>query len=99
MGWGEIWGESWRKSDKTEEAAPIEDRKRKSKLEQKRENRGSCSNCGQEVKKQVGAKERKQRKLLQLRTGSEKASWGKREKTEEVAPIADRKRKSELEQK
>ena len=31
--------------------------------------------------------------------GREKASWSKREKKEEAAPIADRKRKSELEQK
>ena len=51
------------------------------------------------MKKQVGAKERKKGKMLQLCTGSEKASWGKSEKKEEVALIADRKRKSELEQK
>ena len=54
---------------------------------------------GEKYGGKVGGKERKKRKLLQLRTGSEKASWGKREKKEEVAPIADRKRKSELEQK
>ena len=54
---------------------------------------------GEKYGGKVGGKVIKQRKLLQLRTGSEKASWGKREKTEEVAPIADRKRKSELEQK
>ena len=90
---------SWGKREKKEEAAPIVDRKRKNELEQKREKRGSCSNCGQEEKKQVGAKvaERgklpnlctggreacwggeviKQRKMLQVRSGSEKASWGK----------------------
>ena len=47
---------SWGKREKKEEAAPIVDRKRKNELEQKREKRGSCSNCGQEEKKQVGAK-------------------------------------------
>ena len=47
---------SWGKREKKEEAAPIVDRKRKNELEQKRENRGRCSKCGQEVKKQVGAK-------------------------------------------
>ena len=54
---------------------------------------------GEKYGGKVGGKVIKQRKLLQLRTGSEKASWGKREKKEEVAPIADRKRKSELEKK
>ena len=47
---------SWGKREKKEEAAPIVDRKRKNELEQKREKRGRCSKCGQEVKKQVGAK-------------------------------------------
>ncbi len=68
---------SWSKREKKEEDAPIVDRKRKNELEQKREKRGRCSNCGQEEKKQVGVKVRKKRKMLQLRTGSEKASWGK----------------------
>ena len=54
---------------------------------------------GEKYGGKVGAKERKKRKLLQLRIGRERASWGKREKKEEAAPIADRKRKSELEQK
>ncbi len=54
---------------------------------------------GEKYGGKVGGKVIKQRKLLQLWIGSEKASWGKREKKEEVAPIADRKRKSELEQK
>ena len=54
-------------------------------------NRGKCSNCGQEVKEQVGGKVVKQRKMLQLRTGRERAGWGKYGKTEENTPIADRK--------
>ena len=54
---------SWSKREKKEEAAPIVDRKRKSKLGQKREKRGRCSNCGQEVKKQVGAKVAERGKL------------------------------------
>lgn len=54
---------------------------------------------GEKYGGKVGGKVIKQRKLLQLWIGSEKASWGKREKKEEAAPIADRKRKSELEQK
>lgn len=54
---------------------------------------------GEKYGGKVGGKVIKQRKLLQLWTGREKASWSKREKKEEVAPIADRKRKSELEQK
>ena len=47
---------SWCKREKKGEDAPIVDRKRKSKLGQKREKRGRCSNCGQEEKKQVGVK-------------------------------------------
>lgn len=60
-----------------EEAAPIVDRKRKSKLGQKREKRGRCSNCAQEAERRVGGEVIKQRKMLQVRSGSEKASWGK----------------------
>ena len=67
----------WSKREKKEEDAPIVDRKRKSGLEHKREKRGRCSKCGQEEKKQVGAKERKKGKMLQLCTGCEKASRGK----------------------
>ena len=52
------------------------------------------SNCGQEVKKQVGGKVVKQRKMLQLRTGRERAGWGKYGKTEENTPIVDRKQRS-----
>ena len=87
---------SWGKREKKEEAAPIVDRKRKNELEQKREKRGSCSNCGQEEKKQVGAKERKKGKMLQLWTGREKASWGKREKKGEDAPIVHRRQRGVL---
>ena len=54
---------------------------------------------GEKYGGKVGGKVIKQRKLLQLWTGREKASWSKIEKKEEAAPIADRKRKSELEQK
>lgn len=68
---------SWGKREKKEEAAPIVDRKRKSKLGQKREKRGSCSNCAQEAERRVGGEVIKQRKMLQVRSGSEKASWGK----------------------
>lgn len=45
---------SWGKREKKEEAAPIVDRKRKSKLGQKREKRGRCSNCAQEAERRVG---------------------------------------------
>ena len=55
MGWGKYGGKL--------ENAPIVDRKRKNELEQKREKRGSCSNCGQEEKKQVGAKVAERGKL------------------------------------
>ena len=82
---------SWGKREKKEEAAPIVDRKRKNELEQKREKRGSCSNCGQEEKKQVGAKERKKGKMLQLCTGGREACWWGSDKTEEDAPSAVRK--------
>ena len=68
---------SWGKREKKEEAAPIVDRKRKNELEQKREKRGSCSNCGQAAERRVGGEVIKQRKMLQVRSGSEKASWGK----------------------
>ena len=68
---------SWSKREKKEEAAPIVDRKRKSKLGQKREKRGRCSNCAQEAERRVGGEVIKQRKMLQVRSGSEKASWGK----------------------
>lgn len=54
---------SWGKSEKKEEDAPIVDRKRKSKLGQKREKRGRCSNCAQDVKKQVGVKVAERGKL------------------------------------
>ena len=54
---------SWSKREKKEEDAPIVDRKRKSKLGQKREKRGRCSNCAQDVKKQVGVKVAERGKL------------------------------------
>ena len=54
---------SWGKSEEKEEDAPIVDRKRKSKLGQKREKRGRCSNCAQDVKKQVGVKVAERGKL------------------------------------
>lgn len=54
---------SWGKREKKEEAAPIVDRKRKNELEQKREKRGRCSNCAQDVKKQVGVKVAERGKL------------------------------------
>ncbi len=54
---------------------------------QKREKRGRCSNCGQEEKKQVGAKERKKGKMLQLCTGGREACWGGSDKTEENAQV------------
>lgn len=85
---------SWGKREKKEEAAPIVDRKRKNELEQKIEKRGSCSNCRLKVEERVGAKVRKKRKMLQLWTGREKASWGKREKKGKDAPIVHRMRKS-----
>ena len=69
MGWGKYGGKL--------ENAPIVDRKRKNELEQKREKRGSCSNCAQEAERRVGGEVIKQRKMLQVRSGSEKASWGK----------------------
>ena len=78
------------------ENAPIVDRKRKSELGQKREKRGSCSNCRLKVEERVGAKERKKRKMLQLWTGREKASWGKREKKGEDAPIVHRRQRGVL---
>ena len=76
MRWANI-EESWGKSKKKEGDAPIADWWQRSELGQKREKRGKCSNRGQEVKKRVGAKVRKKRKILQLWTGSEEASWGK----------------------
>ena len=69
MGWGKYGGKL--------ENAPIVDRKRKSELGQKREKRGRCSNCAQEAERRVGGEVIKQRKMLQVRSGSEKASWGK----------------------
>ena len=82
---------SWGKREKKEENAPIVDRKRKSELGQKREKRGSCSNRGLKVEERVGAKVRKNRKMLQLWIGREKASWSKSEEKEENTPIVDRK--------
>lgn len=47
----------------------------------------------------VGVNMEENWKMLQSWIGRERASWGKREKKEEAAPIVDRKRKSKLGQK
>ena len=83
--------ESWGKSKKKEGDAPIADWWQRSELGQKREKRGSCSNRGLKVEERVGAKVRKNRKMLQLWIGREKASWSKSEEKEENTPIVDRK--------
>ena len=47
----------------------------------------------------VGANMRKKREMLRSWIGRERASWEKSDKTEEDAPIADRRQRSELGQK
>ena len=86
MRWANI-EESWGKSKKKEGDAPIADWWQRSELGQKREKRGKCSNRGQEEKERVGAKVRKKRKILQLWTGSEEASWGKSDRKEKNTTI------------
>ena len=63
--------------EKKEEAAPIVDRKRKSKLGQKREKGEDAPIVHRRQRGVLGGEVIKQRKMLQVRSGSEKASWGK----------------------